>query len=146
MPSLQTSGPISLQNVKTVFGGPTSPAMNNYYRGGTYLPSSVTTSALVYEPAGGGFIWVRYDYYFWVLDYDVGVIWNGAFVGTNPGYANTTATIGIYTYYKGAQSPVSGRFYIRRTYTGTTTTSVNASVPSSGQISMSQFYGATTGT
>jgi hypothetical protein len=148
MPSLQTSGPISILNVKTLFGGPAAPAMSNYYRGGTYIPATVTTSVLTYEPAGGGFTWVRYTT-FWYEGYDnTSIYWDTVFIVNFDNFNQyiSSYTVGIYTYYRGGQAPVSNYKYIRRTYMNTVTTQINTGVPSSGQISMSQFYGATTGT
>ena len=150
MPSLQTSGPISILNVKNLFGGPTSPAMSNYYRGGTYLPSSYTTSVLTYDPSGGGFTAVLTPATYWVTNFYDGtcsVYWGGAGIGTSGNVNATVLTFGIYTYYRGTYGVFGSDTYsIRRTYMNTVTTQINTGVPSSGQISMSQFYGATTGT
>jgi hypothetical protein len=40
--TLQTSGPISINDLKTQFGGNTSPSLEDYYAGGTFVPSGTT--------------------------------------------------------------------------------------------------------
>lgn len=40
--ALPSSGPLSLNDIKGEFGGPTSPSLGNYYAGGTYVPPGTT--------------------------------------------------------------------------------------------------------
>lgn len=40
--TLPTSGPLSLNDIKGEFGGPTSPSLGDYYAGGTYVPAGTT--------------------------------------------------------------------------------------------------------
>ena len=146
MGTVTSSGAISLNAIKAALGGPTSPALNNYYRGGTYTPSSRTVSALVYEPAGGGFTAV-YTQTLWSFGEDYNnIYWNGVGIGSfySNGPSLTQVTVGAYTYYRGSYGVFgSDTWSIRRTYMGTSTTQINTGVPSSGQISISQLYGAT---
>jgi hypothetical protein len=39
---LPTSGPLSLNDIKGEFGGPTSPSLGDYYAGGTYVPAGTS--------------------------------------------------------------------------------------------------------
>lgn len=39
---LPTSGPLSLNDIKGEFGGPTSPSLGDYYAGGIYVPAGTT--------------------------------------------------------------------------------------------------------
>ena len=52
MANLQSSGAISLANIKNLFGGPASPSFANYYRGGSYIPATKSVSTLTKEPTG----------------------------------------------------------------------------------------------
>lgn len=40
--ALPTSGPLSLNDIKGEFGGPTSPSLGDYYAGGSYVPSGTS--------------------------------------------------------------------------------------------------------
>lgn len=40
--TLPTSGPLSLNDIKGEFGGPTSPSLGDYYAGGAYVPPGTT--------------------------------------------------------------------------------------------------------
>lgn len=40
--ALPTSGALSLNDIKGEFGGPAAPSLNDYYAGGTYVPSGTT--------------------------------------------------------------------------------------------------------
>lgn len=40
--TLPTSGPLSLNDIKGEFGGPTSPSLGDYYAGGSYVPSGTS--------------------------------------------------------------------------------------------------------
>jgi hypothetical protein len=148
MGTVASSGAISLTSIKAALGGPASPALSNYYRGGVYTPSSISTSVLTYDPAGGGFTSVYQPATYWLTnDYEQfsQVYWAGVPI-VNGGRQATSLTSGIYTYYRGVYGIFgSDTWTIRRTYMANSTTQLNTSVPTSGQISMSQLYGATTG-
>lgn len=40
--TLPTSGPLSLNDIKGEFGGPSSPSLGDYYAGGTYVPAGTS--------------------------------------------------------------------------------------------------------
>lgn len=40
--TLPTSGALSLNDIKTEFGGPASPSLGDYYAGGTYVPAGTS--------------------------------------------------------------------------------------------------------
>lgn len=145
--TLQTSGAISLSQVQSEFGGSNPVSMSEYYRGGSYVPTTVTGSAGA---------WSSYQAnastYYWS---DVGnsgtvtIEWNNVQVGSFQSSA-TTYTTGGYEYQKGTQFSSSGGgkgggpttyyYRVRRRTAGSSTT-VNTSIPASGTISMNQFYG-----
>jgi len=43
---LQSSGSISILNLKTEFSGPTPSALTDYYRGGTYVPDTTANAGI----------------------------------------------------------------------------------------------------
>lgn len=161
MATLQASGAISLNDIKTLFGGPTSPSLANYYRGGSYIPA--TKVITVRTPTTGEyFVWESYRWDQTIYDggsaWPLYLLWGGAIVTSN-GPANATSyTIGGYTYYRGSlftssyTPPQSGYgvpstpgyttyyYYIYRT--NPSTVDINTSIPASGTISLNQFYGA----
>lgn len=161
MATLQTSGAISLNDIKTLFGGPTSPSLANYYRGGSYIPA--TKIVISRTPTTGEYF--SFGSYIWsqiINDNSSAdtpyILWNGVNVSGAPANA-TSYTTGGYTYYRGSlytsayYPPSSGGYgspptpgytvyyyYIYRT--SSSTVDINTSIPTSGTISLSQFYGA----
>ena len=145
--TLQTSGAISLSQVQSEFGGSNPISMSEYYRGGSYVPTTVTGSAGA---------WSSYQAnastYYWS---DVGnsgtvtIEWANSQVASFQGSA-TTRVAGSYEYQKGSLFSSSGGgkgggvvtyyYRVRRRTVGSSTT-VNTSIPASGTISMSNFYG-----
>ena len=143
--ALQTSGAISLANVQSEFGGSNPVGMAEYYRGGSYVPTTV---------GGAAGSWSSYygntTTYYWL---DVGntggfsIRWNNSNIGgANSG---TTLTTGGYEYQRGTLyttvsggkgSPTSYYYRVRRRTTATSET-VNTGIPASGTISMNNFYG-----
>lgn len=149
MPSyLPSSGPLSINDLKDFFGGPASPSISDYYRGGAYTPSTVsttTTEGPFYNRVFNGYWSNR-----WNVD-GLDPFWD-FYWGTGPklsNYPSSSTTYAGYTYYQGPTNYGSdptcppGRVYyfnIYRTYV--TTVPANTGIPSSGTISISQFYGA----
>ena len=148
MATLQSSGAISIANIASVMGGAAPHSLSEYYRGGAYVPSTRTVSTVVREPTSG-------DYY--VNPGNINGRWVNSLGGTNSYYFDgtkghtsaTSLTTGGYTYYRGSyKGYVSGkagseyRYGIYRTSGSTTTVNINGSVPTSGAISLSNFYGA----
>lgn len=149
MPFLQSSGAISLNNIKTLFGGPTSPSLSNYYRGGSYIPS--TKTVVVREPASGDYYdknQTRVTTYYSGSNYNTNFRWGNSDVSGSISGDVVTYSTGGYTYQRSSirESAIDGygvgfRFYgIYRT--SNSTVNINTSIPTSGTISMSQFYGA----
>jgi hypothetical protein len=136
MGTLQTSGAISLNQLQSVFGGSNPISMSEYYRGGSYVPSTGAGSYTSYQASLQSPL-----YYFTGAGV---VVWNGSQVA-NAGAGGTSVTAGGYTYQRGSlYTSIPGKYgttyyyYVRRRQTSV---SINTSIPSSGTISMSQFYG-----
>jgi hypothetical protein len=165
MATLQASGAIAISNIKSLFGGPTSPSLSNYYRGGSYIPSTKTVSTMVYEPPNGnsflgvtpkltaGYWWIGGLYQaVWFTFNSKTLWWDGVIIASNIDTGVTSIVIGSYTYYRGGDTAyehfnTSGYyweygFYVRRTSGGSSTVSINTGIPSGGTIKLSQFYGA----
>jgi hypothetical protein len=137
-----------LANVQAALGGSNPISLNEYYRGGAYVPTTRTVSGR--EPTSGEYYTFSNPVYF-VAYFSAGAgrsewAWSGAYV-YNAGGNPSTVVSGIYTYYKGS---FRGQFNtkagpeldygIYRTYSSTT--SINTGVPSSGTISLNQLLGA----
>ncbi len=136
---LQTTGAISLSDVQSEFGGSNPISMSEYYRGGANVPTTISTVGA----------WSAYygntSTYYWT---DLGTLrWNNSTLTTSA--AGTSTTIGGYEYQRGTFITSSGggkgsvtiSYYRVRRRTAGSSTTVNTSVPSSGTISMNQFYG-----
>jgi len=120
--------------------------MSEYYRGGSYVPTSVT------QAAGS---WTSY-YGNSSYTVDVAIFsiwkWNGTQISDSLESSGTTAlTVGGYNYQRGTQwdsfttgsgksQTTTTRYRIRRRLAASTIT-VNSNVPSSGTIDMADFYG-----
>ena len=132
----------NLQNVRDALGGPTPIEMSNYYRGGSYVPT--TRSTTTREPSSGAYYSGSYQWATTAGDpgYCLGFYWNG--VETSVSQRVTSFSTGGSTYFQGTFQ-ASGKF--ADTYsifrTTTSTVSINTGVPSPGSsISISQLYGA----
>ena len=157
--ALQTSGPISLLDLQNEFGGSNPISISEYYRGGGLVPATTTTTT--YEPGPGTsnyyysltsplYGWVEDEYY----PYTVYIYWNDAVITSfTQSYQGEISvdTYGGWTYVR-FSSPTATNvnigdgttysvYQIRRQQS--TTTDINTSVPTSGTISLSNFYGAT---
>lgn len=149
--ALQSSGTISLSQVQTEFTGANPISMSEYYKNGPYVPSTVGGAA----GAWSGYTytastrWIRevtgsYGYLY--------LYWAGTLVYSGDNYnATQLDSLGDgYDFGRGNQYSYQGAdknnptettiYYIRRRTTATSVT-VNTSIPASGTISMSQFYG-----
>ena len=58
--TLQTSGAISLNDLKTEFGGPADPALGDYYAGGSYVPSGTSGTNGAVPTSGAISLWNFY--------------------------------------------------------------------------------------
>lgn len=144
--TLQTSGAISLSQVQSEFGGANPISMSEYYRGGSYVPTTV---------GGAAGSWSAYygntSTYYWL---DIGnsgsfsIRWNNSNVGGTTSSATTYTTGGyeyqrgtLYTTVSGGKGSPTSYYYRVRRRTAATSVTVNTSIPASGTISMNQFYG-----
>ena len=150
--ALQSSGAISLANLQSEYGGSNPISMSEYYRNGGLVPNSISST--------GPGSYTSYQYSRNSTDWNVFVFgsinWGGSSIVSNSlniGSSTTSFSTGGFDYQRGSfqETVTSGsgkltstvnHYSVRRRQSSvTTTTSVNQSVPTSGQISLSQFYG-----
>lgn len=147
--ALPSSGEISLLSLQNEYGGGGEISLSEYYRNGAYVPNSIGST--VREPSSGDYYNLTSNpYYGWATYYGSSTVlftyWNGSDAGVPAEYVGTSYTVGSYTYYRGSfkQSVVS-KFFSSDEYgiyrTSGSSTLVNQNVPTSGQISLSNFYG-----
>ena len=145
MANLQSSGAISLNDLKTFFGGPASPALSNYYRGGGYTPASYTLNTTQTE---GPYYSQTYRWLsFKSLGLHTAILWNTSITSATytSGTEYTSVYIAPYTYLRGAlysTDQLGKYYYVSRSYPVTTYPECNTGIPSSGTISLSHYYGA----
>jgi hypothetical protein len=144
MPFLQSSGAISINDIRTMFGGGTPASITNYYRGGANIPA---TGSSVREPATGSSHGGYISNLEWLEQNPIGVsvYWYSSSPVATTTVGATSVTVGNTTYYRAEYVLATGSY-------GITTTSyrvyrivipqINTGIPSSGAISLSQFYGA----
>lgn len=152
--TLQTSGAISLANLQTEYTDTAPISLSEFYRNGGKVPSTITVNV----PAGS---WSSYLYsrtgttYYWVTFVFASGVWAGSSAGfpSLTGQATTSVSVGGFDYERGSfvetvttgtgKNQVTNSYYRirRRTSATTSTISVNQNVPTSGTISLSQFYG-----
>ena len=144
MATFPPSGPAKLSDASATFGGSVPHRLSEYYRGGSYVPATRTTTsqsigsytAGEYQPFAGS----SQSYY----ESNGRVVWRGTVIrasgtGIEYGYVDKNG-------YRYDQTTVGGDTEgIRRAKITTTnsTTNINAGVPSSGAISLSKLRGAT---
>ena len=155
--ALQTSGAISFLSLQYEFGGANPIGLNEYYKNGSngYVPSTIG------GPAGswGSYITPTTTYRWQVLWngstlLSVQLKWNGTTVysTTTQSNANLTQFSGVsgYDYGRGTLYSTSGgnkndpfttKLYKIRRRTTASSQTVNASIPTSGTISMNNMYG-----
>ena len=153
--ALQTSGAISFSQMQTEFGGANPIALSEYYKNGSYVPSTIG------GPAGswGSYITPTTTYRWQVLWngptlLSVQLKWNGTVVysTTTQSNANLTQFNGVssYDYGRGTLYSTSGgnkgdplttKLYKIRRRTSASSQTVNANIPTSGTITMNNMYG-----
>jgi hypothetical protein len=153
--ALQTSGAISFSQMQTEFGGANPIGLNEYYKNGSYVPSTIG------GPAGswGSYITPTTTYRWQVLWsgptlLSVQLKWNGTVVysTTTQSNANLTQFNGVssYDYGRGTLYSTSGgnkgdplttKLYKIRRRTSASSQTVNANIPTSGTITMNNMYG-----
>jgi hypothetical protein len=159
--ALPTSGTISINDLRVEFGDSGSSSLSEFYRGGGLVPATRTTSTTTYEPSS-----TTYEYslvsplYGWVQDesspFTIYLYWNDVqlvqFSDSSFGATSSYTHTDGWTYIRTANPSATGInlgniivsvFPIRRQKTTTTVTNINTGVPTSGTISLSNFYGAT---
>lgn len=139
MAVLPSSGPLSINDIAGVMGGTAPHSLNEYYRGGGLVPSTeavTVTEGPLYSEV----------FYLWQTDTDPNsllIIWDGIIVYDDTrgdALTLTSLNLGFYTYHRGAYAAGTSTSEVSRTYQSTT--DINTSVPTSGTISISNFYGA----
>jgi hypothetical protein len=147
--SLPTSGAISIGTLNGFFGG-SGTSMSNFYRGGGRVPATRTVAITAREPSSGEYFNGFNSDAYWAT---AGQVIQAGFPGQGffnlVGEGATSFTSGSSTYFRGSYQGgvISGEdfwetFGIFRTFPSTTTVAINTGVPSSGTISLSNFYGA----
>ena len=152
--TLQTSGSISLADLASEYTDSPPYSMSEFYRNGGKVPNSVTVNV----PAGS---YTAQQYsasspvYWWRAAVFSQIIWNGVVInGSQMTSVNaTTYSAGGYDYLRGSlvgnvtvgtgkNAFTAPNYRIRRRTSATTSSqSANQNVPTSGQVSLSQFYG-----
>lgn len=142
MAYLHSSGAISFSQLQSHFGGGNPISMSEYYRNGSYVPSIYTETTTTTTTQGPTYTSTTKWYVLGASSY---LTWSGS----NKGTISSTAlshTTGGWTYYRDSYDSTDGygsNYKIRRSQSSssTTTTNINTGIPSSGTISMNQFYG-----
>ena len=159
--ALPTSGTISINDLRVEFGDSGSSSLSEFYRGGGLVPSTQTTSTTTYEPSATTFEYSLVSpLYGWVQDesspFTIYLYWNNVelvqFTDSSFGATSSYTHTDGWTYVRASSPSATGIdlgdiivsvFPIRRQKTTTTVTNINTGVPTSGTISLSNFYGAT---
>jgi hypothetical protein len=144
--TLQTSGSISFSQLQSEYGGSNPISLSEYYRGGAYVPTTISQAAGSWSSYLGqsGTTW---DIGIWRT-----IRWSGTQVNSTTDMNNTVTSYsaGGYDYERGTQwdsyvttdkYPVTVIRYRIRRRTSAATITVNTNVPSSGTIDMADFYG-----
>ena len=137
--AIVSSGAVAMNSLQSEFGGANPISLSEYYNGGAYVPSSAygayvdNYSAIYYW----GFYFQSTPVVKWFNEHSQTVTVSSPF--------NTYISNGI-EYSKGSfvTSFVNsgGRFYHYRIKRRTVGIAANSSIPTSGVISMNQFYGS----
>jgi hypothetical protein len=142
--AVKTAGFIRLSQIQTEFTGANPISMSEYYKNGPYVPSTVAAAAGAWEDGTGPISSTHflYDRYYRRLI----IRWDGAvtYVGYNVSGVYPVFSQNGYDYEPGAYNYAqSTRYYYnaRRRITAGGSEIVNTGIPTSGTISMSQFYG-----
>lgn len=147
--TLQSSGAISLANLASEYTDTQPNSLSEFYRNGGKVPSSITENV-----AAGSYV-TQYNVntYYWRVGIFASLRWNNVQISSSVASNATTFSSGGFDYQRGAfvanittgsgKTAFTWAYYKiqRRTSATTTTTNVNQNVPTSGTISLSQFYG-----
>ena len=139
MSTLQTSGAITLANIQSQFGGSNPISMSEYYKGGSYVsaPKNTATYSSDYRVIRQGS---------WGSNGNVYFYWAGTLKSNINGYTTFAGTYGL-----DLQDPGDGYLYnVEGNYSANNWVQyfvisrynkANYNLPTSGQITMNQFYG-----
>lgn len=163
--ALQSSGEIKLTQIQAEFGGSGQIGIAEYYKGGVNTPSTITTgnaagsyTSYLRTPSahsGQAFTSIGTD---WVIMAIGGfgtsrVFWGGVSLSPTSSVSATTITSGIYEYERGSfgstlhfgdkafPTTVTSYSVRRRVAATTSTITVNANIPTSGEVKFSDMYG-----
>ena len=161
--ALQASGQISLSQIQTEFTGANPIGVSEYYKDGIYVPSTLGGPAGTWSSylntwtangsrtyaweveVFGNFIFLRL---WWAgveiyNSYAEGIFDETQINGVTDlgGTAYDYGRGSTYTYIQGAKAEPNHYMYPIRRRTSETSETVNAGIPASGQIGLSQFYG-----
>lgn len=141
--AITTTGTVSISEIQSEFGGASPVAISQYYRGGDRVPSTKETtstsigawSSFEYQPFSGT---PRYFY-----ENSGPIRWDDQLVRSSSTVEFGSYLSGGFRYERGSLQG-SGQYSVRRRTesTTTTTTDVNQSVPTGGEVSFSDYYGA----
>jgi hypothetical protein len=135
-----------MASIQSALGGSNPIGLNEYYRGGSFVPTTASSSTR--EPASGDYF--TQPSYWWASSNTSGSGSNGVYWGGLVGFVSnaTSLTVGSTTYFRGnfrfsnLGCPCDPYVAYGIFRTVSSTVSINTGVPSSGQISISQLYGA----
>ena len=140
MSRLQTSGTISFSDIQSQFGGSNPIAISEYYKNGSYVsaPKNTATYSSSYRVVRTG-SWGSNGYVYFY--------WAGTVKSSITGYTTFAGAYGL-----DLQDAGDGYLYnVEGNYSASSFTQyfvisrynkANYNLPTSGQISMNQFYGA----
>lgn len=150
--SLQSSGQISLSEIRDEFQGSNPIRISDYYRGGSLVPIERTLGGVIKEPESG-FLHTSgsednntyWSFNTFTNPNQVQVLWKGTSTLTGETDPEATSvTFGGWTYFKGPFAE-DGKYFaqysVRREQPGgSVTEEINIDVPLSGLIKISDFY------
>jgi hypothetical protein len=152
--AIPASGPLSLTDIQTEFGGTNPIGLNEYYRGGPYVPT--TGGSFTRQPASGQYysaatpgtyVWAVITYPPASLN-EIIANWNDTLPEPFPA-AGVTSFVSNdgWTYFRGTfVTTTVGKLFTTNDYgiyrEQGTTIAINTGVPSSGTISIANLYGA----
>jgi hypothetical protein len=145
--ALQSSGVISVNNLKSEFSDTGDSSLTEFYRGGSLVPSTKEEvyfgysygpwSPYQYQPFAGAGSRFYASSGQWV--------WNNSTVSGSGAYAGKVISSGSFEYQAGS-SQTGGQYAIRRRtrtfFSYTEDVDINTNVPESGEISLTDFYSA----
>ena len=169
--ALQSSGTIKISDLVAEFGGSAPHSLSEYYRGGANVPETVTTGVAAgsytsffydFTPhPTDQFAFTSTMFYWFTQGTSALVIWGGVQKTSSPmSSASVTSFVATdgFEYDRGTQItnnqsaperhavsgfpfPMSTFRVRRRTASTSTTTTVNTGIPSSCQVSLTDYYG-----